>query len=217
MKSHYNEKYFQWQKKAGEYGADQDLWMYEPYITNSDVVLDFGCGGGYMLERLTCKEKYGVDINVIAQKEAKRKNINVFRSIDAMPRELRFNTIISHHTLEHTGNPAEILKKLQKHLGKKGLLVCVVPIDDWRMQKKYSRNDINRHLYTWTPLLIGNLFAHCGYSIKNVDIITRAWLPLSRYYYAYFPKFLYVFLSTIWSILILSRQIRIVAVADEYR
>ena len=214
MKSHYNEKYFQWQKKAGKYGADQDLWMYEPYITRSDIVLDFGCGGGYMLEKLTCKEKYGVDINTIVQKEAKRKNINVFRSIDAIPRELRFDKIISHHTLEHISNPADILRKLRKHLKKRGHLICIIPIDDWRTQKKYLVDDINKHLYTWTPLLIGNLFAHCGYNIKKVDVITRAWVPLSRYYYTYFPKFFYSFLSTIWSMIILSRQIRVVAFAN---
>ena len=35
-------------------------------------VLDFGCGGGYLLDKINCKKKFGVEINNIAIKEAEK-------------------------------------------------------------------------------------------------------------------------------------------------
>ncbi len=209
--NYYDNDYFTWQKKAGEYGAKQDIWMYKNFIKNSDTVLDFGCGGGYILERLPGNQKYGIDINPVAREIAQQKGITVFEKLDNLPSQKKFDVIISHHTLEHVQNPARILKQLKIYLKKNGTLICVVPIDDWRNQKKYTTKDINHHLYTWTPLLLGNLFVQCGYTIQSIKIITRAWVPYSRFYYQYVPKPLYSTLSTLWSVMIRSRQIRIIA------
>ena len=211
-KSHYNKHYYKWQEKAGKYVAQQDVWMYQKYIHAKDVVLDFGCGGGYLLEKFNCKSKHGIDINLYARNTAVKKGIRVYENIEKIPRKVKFDVIISHHTLEHTTQPFEILKKLFKRLKAKGIIICVVPIDDWRNQKKYASGDINQHLFTWTPLLLGNLFVNAGFRVKEINIILRAWLPFSRFYYSYIPKDLYNFLSDIWSRIIRSRQIRIIAV-----
>ncbi|OGK11887.1 hypothetical protein A2954_05905 [Candidatus Roizmanbacteria bacterium RIFCSPLOWO2_01_FULL_37_12] len=209
--NYYNKKYFDVQKKAGMYGVQQDIWMYEPFIKNDDKVLDFGCGGGYMLERLNCGSKFGVDINSQARREAEKKRIKVFETLDDLPDGIKFNVIFSHHTLEHVDNPIQILKSLRKYLKKGGLIIVTVPIDDWRNEKKFKPEDVNQHLFTWTPLLLGNLFTHSGYKIKEIKIIERAWIPLSRIYYRIIPKLFYNFFSMLWSKLVLSRQIRIIA------
>lgn len=208
--SYYGEDYYAWQKKAGEYGAEQDTWMYTPFIKKSATVLDFGCGGGYILERINCKEKYGVDINPVARQEAKKRGVTVFSSLEKIPVKTKFDVIMSHHTLEHVDNPAEILQQLRKRLKPKGKLVLVVPIDDWRRQKKYNPGDINQHLYTWSPQLLGNLLVKAGFTIEDLKVLSFAWVPLSRYYFQYIPKPLYFLFSQLWSRLILSRQIRIV-------
>ena len=209
--NYYNKKYFTWQKKAGLYGAQQDMWMYERFIKAEDKVLDFGCGGGYMLEKISCRAKYGVDINRRARREAGKKGLRVFEKLEDIGHNIKFDVIFSHHTLEHLENPATTLKELKKHLNKGGLLICVVPIDDWRIEKRFKKNDINKHLFTWTPLLLGNLFNHCGYEIQSIEVIERAWIPLSRIYYRIIPKLFYNFFSMLWSKLVLSRQIRIIA------
>lgn len=211
-KSHYDRRYFEWQIKAGRYGAQQDVWMYEKYIKAKYTVLDFGCGGGYMIEKLKCKNKLGVDINPYARQVAAKKGIKVFPSLDKIPNNIKFDVILSHHSLEHVLDPYEILTKLRLKLKQKGIIICVVPIDDWRDQKKYVTRDINKHMFAWTPLLLGNLFSEAGFRLRKIEIISRAWLPLSRFYYDYFPKFLYNFCCEIWSRIIRSRQIRIIAV-----
>ena len=114
--NHYNKKYFTWQRKAGLYGAQQDMWMYEQFIKAEDKVLDFGCGGGYMLEKISCREKYGVDINPQARGEAEKKGLQVFEKLEDIGHNVKFDVIFSHHTFEHLENPATILKELKKYL-----------------------------------------------------------------------------------------------------
>lgn len=211
MKNHYGKDYYQWQKKSGELGVAIDLWQYKKFIKPDCTVLDFGCGGGYILEKLPGKEKYGIDINPVARREAARRGIKIYEDINALPKNLKFDVIISHHTLEHLENPAEILRKLKLKLKPHGISVHVVPINDWRNDKRYDPDDINKHLYTWTPLLLGNLFVHCGYKVERIDILTHAWLPLSKYMLKILPGFLYHFGCVVWSFITRNRQIRIVS------
>lgn len=214
MADHYNKKYYDWQKKSGELGGMLDPWKFEPFVRKNDTVLDFGCGGGYILTRLKCRRRFGVDINPAARKQAEARGIKMYPQVNNIPRNVKFDTVISHHTLEHLENPAEILKELRKRTRKNGYAIHVVPINDWRNDKKYNPKDVNKHLYTWTPLLIGNLFTHCGYKIQKIEIITRAWFPLSIYYYNYIPRFLmpvYNFACWAWAFVLRARQIRIVA------
>jgi hypothetical protein len=37
--------------------------FYAPYIRKTDAVVDFGCGGGFLLDALDCGDKMGVEIN----------------------------------------------------------------------------------------------------------------------------------------------------------
>ncbi len=211
MKTHYDRNYYKWQNKCGELGALVDLWKFKPFIKPSDSVLDFGCASGDILEKLTCRRKYGIEINDYAIKRAKQKNITVYKTIEEIPKLLKFDVIISHHALEHVENPFLILKELRMLLKNKGTMIFVLPIDDWRIQKKYDKKDINKHLYAWTPLLIGNLFAQAGYKIKDIKIFSHAWIPFSKFFYHFLPNFLYFFLCKIWSITTFNRQMRIIA------
>jgi len=210
MLNHYDKKYYAWQKKLGRFGGTIDLWKFEKFIKKSDVVLDFGSGGGYILENLSCKGKYGIEINPIAIKEAEGKDIKVYKEIKQIPANLKFDKIISHHALEHTEEPFQVLKALKKYLKPDGTMIFVVPMDDWRSQKKYNKSDVNQHLFAWTPLILSNMFSHAGYKIKEVKIITHAWIPFSQFFYPLLPTFIYFLLCRIWSASTLNRQIRII-------
>lgn len=211
--NHYGRDYYAWQRKSGVLGGMIDLWQFEGFINPGDEVLDFGCGGGYLLANLNCRKKYGVDINEFARKEAIKNGITVYSDIDEIPGSKKFDVIISHHTLEHLTNPFEALKNLRGHLRRGGRSVHIVPIDDWRKEKTDDPNDINQHLFGWTPRLFGNLFRHAGYKVEKIDILTHAWLPLSLYLFPIIPKSIYHPLCMLWSWLTYNRQIRIVTVA----
>mgnify|MGYP001147144506 CR=1 FL=1 len=72
---HYDQAYYDWQQRIGIFGGKANLFKFEKYIKPDDIVLDFGCGGGDLLNAIKCKEKYGIDINEFARAEAKREFI----------------------------------------------------------------------------------------------------------------------------------------------
>lgn len=211
MEQHYDQKYFAWQKKTGVLGPILDNWKFTPHIKPEDTVLDFGCGGGFMLQSLNCAHRYGVEINATARATANQNGIIAVEKISDLPADIQFNRIISDHALEHVICPHATLSALKEKLTADGLLIMFLPIDDWRREKKFIASDINKHLYTWTPLLIGNLLEAAGFKVKTITIQTHAWIPWSKHLHRLLPKVIFNSLCTIWSILNKSRQIKVIA------
>src|SRR5579871_3568242 len=158
---YYDASYFAWQCPGGEFAAVLDRWKFEPFIQANDVVLDFGCGGGFLLGALQCKERFGVEVNAAAR-EAAARHVRVYPGITDLPDGVRFDVIISHHALEHVDRPLDVLRELASRLVPTGRMVFVVPSESWHDQRRYGAGDINQHIYTWTPLTLGNLFSHAG-------------------------------------------------------
>ncbi|UCE39033.1 MAG: methyltransferase domain-containing protein, partial [Thermoplasmata archaeon] len=71
-KGRYGKEYFDWQKNIGSFGGLANLFKFKEFINPTDTVVDFGCGGGYLLRNLQCKEKMGIEVNPHARQEAKR-------------------------------------------------------------------------------------------------------------------------------------------------
>ena len=55
---------------GGEFLGQSIHVKFKRYIQQDDVMLDFGCGGGYLLKFLDCKKKVGIEINPTAIAEA---------------------------------------------------------------------------------------------------------------------------------------------------
>lgn len=188
MSDYYNKKYFVWQKQVGEMGGKINLSKFEKYIKKSDTVLDFGCGGGYLLKNINCKDKIGIDSNVEAIKECRKNGINkVFVDLFDVKSD-SINVIISNHALEHVEQPIEILKQFYRILKTSSVLVLVLPYDDCRNTKKYNNADVNMHLYTWNTQLIGNCLKLAGFKDINPKIYTHAWPKYYRFLYGKLPR-----------------------------
>jgi len=182
--NYYDEKYFIWQRKLGVFGGKAEAFKFNSFITMNDTVLDFGCGGGYILSNLSCKKKVGIELNEVARLEASEKGIEVYKySIEIADNSC--DVIISNHVLEHTLNPYEELKALCPKLKDTGKIVFVVPNEK---KKKWNSNDINKHLYTWSEINIGNLFDVAGYNVISVKEIIHRWPPKYILIYKIFGK-----------------------------
>ena len=54
---YYDEQYFEWQKKMGQFGGKISADMFKQYINDEMVVVEFGGGGGYLLNNITARAK----------------------------------------------------------------------------------------------------------------------------------------------------------------
>ena len=207
---HYDDSYFAWQNSNGQLVANLERWKFISFIKPADVVLDFGCGGGHILAGLACRERYGVEANPVARTEAARV-ITVQASIDDLPADLAFDVIISHHALEHVDKPLRELEQLKSRLKPDGKMVFVVPSELWIKQKTYRPGDISQHLYTWTPLSLGNLFARAGFVVERAELLRHRTLPKTVLLYPLMPDIVFHICCRLWATLTRNRQIRIVA------
>ena len=111
----YNEEYFNWQKNIGKIGGYLNKFKFESEINEKDILMDFGCGGGYLLDNFPNKEKIGFEINKSAWNEIKSKGIKVVDNFDEID-DNSVDCIISNHAMEHVPLPLNTLKNLYKKL-----------------------------------------------------------------------------------------------------
>lgn len=123
-------------------------------------ILDFGCGGGHFLSRVSSDwQKYGVDISGEARVVAKKKGVITFEALDDL-REFTnfFDVIVMFATIEHLPNPKEVVRQLSKLLKVGGLFVVMT--GDVRSVKAISQG---RQWHLYTPP--GHLFFFSAHSV----------------------------------------------------
>lgn len=136
------------------------------------VIVEFGSGGGYLLNNLDAKEKIGIEINDTAREKAKKLGIRSVKYIDDIPDDY-VDVIISSSVLEHVESPLTALKQLRNKLKDGGKAIFYVPNES--CDTEYQRSEINYHLYTWNCLTLGNLFKAAGYFVYSVKKVQEVW------------------------------------------
>jgi SAM-dependent methyltransferase len=175
--SHYDGRYFDWQASIGEFGGWANLSKFSAFVSPRSRVLDFGCGGGFLLKNLNCAKKVGVEVNPAAAETARRNGVEVFNRVLDVPGDY-VDVIISNHALEHALQPLEELKALFGKLEPGGKIVFVVPCES--ISSGYVPNDVNHHLYSWSPMCLGNLFSEAGFSVLESRPYIHKWPPKYR-------------------------------------
>ncbi len=207
--------YFQWQNEKAEFSGKIEARKFQKYVKLADAVLDFGCGGGHTLRNLRCSRRVGIDVNPAALAVAAQGGIECYDSISAAPDEA-FNVVISNHALEHVEHPIAMLRALRGKLVASGVLVLCLPIDDWRTQRAYNPQDVNHHLHTWTPQLLGNSFLEAGFRPDqfSIHILTHALFPGTAATYGNIPDSLFDKLCQIFAAWSKRRQLLAVAARE---
>lgn len=158
---------------------------FQPFVKQTDVVLEYGVGTGYNLAELRCREKVGYD--VAEHCRAKVELSGICFTSDA--RQFlkwggRFDIVICHHVLEHVPNPIMVLSRIRRVLKPTGKLLLCVPFDKGRQFRKFSVNDIDMHLFSWNTQSICNLLLAASYEIHEAKVrpfgYERALVPLAR-------------------------------------
>ncbi len=208
MSGHYNKTYYTWQKDMGAFGGWADLIKFEKYITPDMNVIDFGCGGGFLLNIIQCEGKIGIEINDVARESVDNFGIKSCRVVGEAPDDWA-DCIISNHALEHVSDPLQQILGLKDKMKVGGKIIFVVPFDSYR----YKPNDINYHLFSWSPMNLGNLFTEAGYKVLESKEFIHKWPP-------FYAKLAYIFGQRIFNFLCVTygwmsryscSQVRIVA------
>lgn len=173
--TYYDETYFEFQKAIGEFSGWAETPKFVSYISPYDTVIDFGCGGGYILKNINCAKKIGVEINDVARSFAEKNNgILAVKFVEDLEDSVA-DVIISNHALEHCFSPREELVNLLKKVKPGGRVIFFVPHEC--IANKWFPSDVNKHLYTWNPMTLGNLFLSAGYEIESVRPFYHIWPP----------------------------------------
>jgi|TARA_B110000259_G_scaffold185169_1_gene233649 SAM-dependent methyltransferase len=183
--SHYDADYFNWQKNIGAFGGKANSFKFINSIKPSDVVVDFGCGGGFLLANLKCQRKIGIEPNTSAINSIHENGAEHFYTPQDCIDALGINSvdvIVSNHALEHTLNPLEELKLLYSLLKPSGSIHFYLPLDS--INYSYDPLDINYHLYSWSPQNLGNLFVEAGFHVMHSKAYHHKWPP----YYSYIAR-----------------------------
>jgi len=175
-KTHYDSTYFnKFQKKVGELGGKMNKFKFNKHIKETDTVLDFGCGGGFLLNNLVCKKKIGIEVNDFARNYCIDEfGIECFISLDEIENN-SIDVVISNHCLEHCSNPDNILSELFNKLKTEGKIIICVPLDSRKLS--YKKNDINFHLYSFSPMNLGNLLINNGFEVLLSKTLYHKWPP----------------------------------------
>ncbi|MCA9186977.1 MAG: class I SAM-dependent methyltransferase [Pirellulaceae bacterium] len=169
---------------AMEFGRLLQLDYFRPFCSEARDLVDFGSAHGLALRRLPAKSRTGIEVNPAARKRcaelAEKEGIRVrqYDVLEDVPNESA-DIVISNHCLEHVPRPLDALCLIRRILRPGGQLVIVTPYDDCRSVKNrvWRERDPDYHLYTWSPMNLGNLVHAAGLDCQSVTVHHRAWSP----------------------------------------
>lgn len=194
--NHYDKKYFHWQQSHGIFGAHANLSKFKGLLDGEySRILDFGCGGGYLLGKLASNiEKFGVEVNEFARTEATRNGLTCYARSLELPSDY-FDLVISDNALEHTENPLEELRELYRSLRPGGTIAIVVPFDRFA----FNPNDHNKHLFSWSPMNLGNMLTCAGFKIIYSHEYRHKWVPYQQQFTKLFGWKAFHLASKVWA------------------
>ena len=167
VSAHYGERYCQFQESLGQdFLADALTWLFVPYIPADANLIDLGCAGGHLMERMPGKEKIGVEINPAWRARHHQRHLNVVSDLSEIP-DAWADVVISNHALEHMPDPLAKLQLAGQKLRQGGRIIACTPCEGYR--RRWVKDNIDQHLYTWAPINLGNLFTAAGFAVEEVE------------------------------------------------
>jgi SAM-dependent methyltransferase len=146
------------------------------WARSPERVLDFGCSSGLITHFLPGRSKNAVEVNETAAKIAREKFVIEVRPSIGDYSDDDFDVVVSHHSLEHVRDPFHILCEMFRVLRPGGRAIIYVPGESaWKAPQNKWHEEINKHLFNWTPLSLGNLMQAAGFTIERSGVSSYTW------------------------------------------
>jgi SAM-dependent methyltransferase len=201
--------YFEKQGRGRDLDGRIESTKFSKHIQRNDVVLDFGCGGGWVLAALRCARRLGVEPNPAARGVAVANGIECYATLAEVGDRVA-DIGISNHALEHVPYPIEALRQLKTKIKPGGLLLIYMPLEDWRVYRRYRPHNSSHHLHAWNPQVLGNALATAGYifSPDDIRIYTHCWPPfIYQSLYQQLPRVAFDLVCNLCARLLRQRQL----------
>lgn len=147
--------------------------LFRDVVRPDAIVLDFGCGTGGVLRVLNAKRRLGIEINEPAAAESAQWLDEVHDTLGKVA-DATIDVVISFHALEHVDAPAEVIREVYRVLCPGGVVKIFVPCEMPLLlpsHRKWGADDIDMHLFSWTPLTLGNLVHISGFQNITAEMI----------------------------------------------
>jgi SAM-dependent methyltransferase len=122
-----------------------------------------------------------VEPSEIGRNLARKAGITVAPHLDEIA-DRQFDIVLCRHVLEHIDDPLGTLKQINKALKPGGRLILIVPCEN--MVSLPSGEDLDHHLYCWSPRTLANLVTRADYRVTRTYFehfgAKRRLLPLYR-------------------------------------
>jgi SAM-dependent methyltransferase len=122
----------------------------QPFVRETDTVLEYGAGDDLNLVELTAGRKLSASVNA---------DLRSFRDVDV---------VLCHHVLEYLEEPRELVSRFKEVLKPGGTLLVFALYD-----KAFRRPNLTeqaKHFYSWNVQTLGNLMVDCGYEFLSGEI-----------------------------------------------
>uniref|UniRef100_A0A7S1X780 Methyltransferase type 11 domain-containing protein n=1 Tax=Tetraselmis chuii TaxID=63592 RepID=A0A7S1X780_9CHLO len=191
---HYDETYFGWQVKENRNNVGWQLTRLKPSLEASPraAVLEVGCSGGYTLARVSAGSKHCFEINDAAIRHARATfpDIHIYSKWADVPDDT-IDYAYSFDSFEHHASPLDNLMCLFQKMRRGGEVHIEVPFEHAGMGgtaldvygRRYKPGNVNNHLFTWSPMLLGNMVHASGFRVKacrDGEEIFRMWKAQGR-------------------------------------
>lgn len=195
--NYYNKKYFEFQKSIGQFAVLMFSDFYNKHINKNMKVVDFGCGGGYLLENIRCKQKIGIEINKILHDDLRAKGIIPYENLSSI-KDGEIDVFIMHSVIGHLKNPLEVVHQMKKKLNDKGIVIVYLVHDNYNFD---LLNDINNIYFSFSRRNIRNVFNSKKFKLVYHKHYTSSWPPYYRKIYQYFGKKIFKIISFCFGLL----------------
>lgn len=178
VETFYDASYFDWQQDVNKGNVHWQREYLNKWLEQKPggAVLEIGCSAGYTLASIKSNTKHCHEINPAAVKFARatHNHLKMHTTWADIPNSLA-DFAYSFDSFEHHPSPMDNLRCLNAKMKRGGIVFISVPFEHTgfggAVEGVYGRwfepNDKHNHLYTWNPLLLGNLLTAAGFKVQE--------------------------------------------------
>ena len=168
--------------------ADRRFLSLKSKLKNS-LILDYGCGSALWWDKalLLTSCIIGVELEKSVRESVKEKGFEVYKTLNDIQKDRKYNIITLFHVLEHLADPLSILKNLMEILSNDGTLIIETPNANDALLSLYQNTAFadftywSCHLYLYSMKSLELLISKAGLKIVNIGQVQR--YPLSNHLY----------------------------------